>query len=78
MALANANVLEADCVIAALDSDFDNLMIAMTCQELGTDMKVIARSDDIQVASRMMKIGVHKVICPFQVSGEQAAQFALA
>ena len=77
MALANANVLEADCVIAALDSDFDNLMIAMTCQDLGTDVKVIARSDDMHVASRMMKIGVNKVICPFQVSGEQAAQFAL-
>ena len=77
MALANANVLDADCVVATLDSDFDNLMIAMTCKDLGTDIKVIARSDDMQVASRLMKIGVDKVICPFQVSGEQAAQFAL-
>jgi voltage-gated potassium channel len=77
MALANANVLEAASVIAALDSDFDNLMIAMTCKDLGTDVKVIARSDDMQVASRMLKIGVEKVICPFQVSGEQAADFVL-
>jgi voltage-gated potassium channel len=77
MALANANILEAQCVIAALDSDFDNLMIAMTCKDLGTDVQVIARSDDMQVASRMMKIGVDKVICPFQISGEHAAEFAL-
>ena len=75
--LANANVLEAQCVIAALDSDFDNLLIAMTCKDLGTDVQVIARSDDMQVASRMMKIGVDKVICPFQLSGEHAAQFVL-
>ena len=77
MALADANVLGAEFVIATLDSDFDNLMIAMTCKDLGTDVKVIARSDDMQVASRMMKIGVEKVICPFHVSGEQAAQFAM-
>ena len=76
MALANANVLDAKCVIAALDSDFDNLMIAMTCKDLGSGVKVIARSDDMQVASRLMKIGVEKVICPFQLSGEHAAQFA--
>lgn len=76
MALASANVLEAKYVVASLDSDFDNLMISMTCKDLGTDVKVIARSDDMQVASRMMKMGVEKVICPFQLSGEQAAEFA--
>jgi voltage-gated potassium channel Kch len=52
-------------------------MIAMTCKDLGTDLKVIARSDEMQVASRMMKLGVEKVICPFQISGVQAAEFAL-
>lgn len=76
MALASANILDAKFVVASLDSDFDNLMIAMTCKELGTDVQVIARSDDMQVASRMMKLGVEKVICPFQLSGEQAAEFA--
>ena len=76
MALASANVLEAKCVIAALDSDFDNLMIAMTCKDLGSGVKVVARADDMQVASRLMKIGVEKVICPYQLSGEHAAQFA--
>jgi voltage-gated potassium channel len=76
LTLSSANVLKAKSVIAALDSDFDNLMIAMTCKDLGTDLKVIARSDDMQVASRMWKIGVEKVICPFQLSGQTAAEFA--
>ena len=78
VSLADANVMEANCLVAALDSDFDNLMIAMTCKDLGTDITVIARSDEVQVASRMMKLGVEKVICPFQISGVQAAEFALA
>lgn len=73
IALADANVLDAKCIVAVLDSDFDNLMIGMTCKDLGTDIKVIARSDDFQVASRMSKIGVDNVICPFQLSGEKAA-----
>ncbi|MFK7765591.1 MAG: TrkA family potassium uptake protein [Mariniblastus sp.] len=77
MALATANVLEASWLVAALESDFENLMISMTCKDLGTDIKVIARSNDLDVASRMMRIGVDKVICPFQLSGEQAAEFAL-
>lgn len=77
LTLSSANILKAKSVIAALDSDFDNLMIAMTCKDLGTDLKVIARSDDMQVASRMWKIGVEKVICPFQLSGEMAAEFAV-
>ncbi len=78
MALADANILDAKCVVAVLDSDFDNLMISMTCKDLGTDIKVIARSDDFQVASRMSKIGVDNVICPFQLSGEKAAQLVFA
>lgn len=77
LALSSANVLEARCVIAATESDFDNLMIAMTCKDLGTELHVIARSDDRHVASRMMKLGVEKVISPFQISGEQAASFAI-
>ena len=53
------------------------MMISMTCKDLGTEIKVIARSDDSNVASRLIKIGVEKVICPYQLSGEQAAEFAL-
>lgn len=74
LALADANVLMAKTVVAALDSDFDNLLIAMTCKDLGTNVQVIARSDDLRVASRMKRAGVDEVICPHQLSGEHIAQ----
>jgi voltage-gated potassium channel len=77
LALANANVFDARCVVATLDSDFDNLLIAMTCKDLGTEVKVIARSEDVEVASRMSKIGVDSVICPHYISGQQAAKLAM-
>ena len=74
MAPFDANVLAAKNVVAALASDFDNLLIAMTCKDLGTDIKVVARTDDSRIAGRMLKAGVDNVICPFQLSGEHAAQ----
>jgi len=73
MSLADANVLTAQSIVATLDSDFDNLLIVMTCKDLGTNIKVVARSDDTRVASRMLKAGVDEVICPFQLSGEHVA-----
>lgn len=77
LALANANVLDAGCVVAAMESDFDNLLIAMTCKDIDPDMRVIARSEDVEVASRMSKVGVDSVICPHYISGEQAAKLAM-
>lgn len=77
LALASANVLDARCVIATMDSDYDNLLIAMTCKDLDGDLKVIARSEDVDVASRMAKIGVDSVICPHFISGQQAAKLAM-
>ena len=78
LSLANASVMEAGCVIAALDSDFDNLLIAMTCKDFDGELKVIAKSEDIDVANRMSKIGVDSVICPHYISGQQAAELALS
>jgi len=73
LALSDAGVLVAKNVIAAMTSDFDNLMIAMTCKDLGTQIKVVARSQDQRIASRMLKAGVDNVICPFQLCGQMAA-----
>ncbi len=73
MALFDANILSAKNVVAALPSDFDNLLISMTCKDLGTDIQVVARTDDLRIAGRMMKVGVDNVICPYQLSGEYAA-----
>lgn len=73
IALADANVLRAQNVVAALDRDVDNLLIGMTCKDLGTSVKVFARSDSTDLASRMLKMGVDQVISPFQLSGEHVA-----
>jgi voltage-gated potassium channel len=72
MSMFDANILESKSVVAALPSDFDNLLISMTCKDLGMEIQVIARSNDPRIAGRMVKAGVDNVICPFQLSGVHA------
>ncbi len=74
LVLANANLLQATSVVAATESEFDNLLIAMTCKDLNSKIKVFALSMDPSVASRMAKIGVDAIICPFQLGGEKVVQ----
>ncbi len=74
LVLAKANVLEARHIVAATERDFDNLMIAMTCREVNSKLRVFAVCQDTAVASRLAKIGVLDVICPYQLSGQTVAE----
>ncbi len=74
LALAEANVFCARHVVAALESEFDNLLIAMTCSEIGKSVRIFARADDNAVASRLQKAGANEVVCPYQLSGKYVAE----
>ena len=74
LALADANALAAGHLVAAAESDYDNLLIAITGKGLGTNIKVISCAQSNELASRMYKVGADNVICPQVLGGEQAAQ----
>ena len=74
IALANANLLSATHVAAVTDSEFDNLLISMTCKDLHSNVNVFALSNDTAIASRMLKAGVDEVICPSQLGGDRIAE----
>jgi voltage-gated potassium channel len=76
--LAEAGLLSAKHVVAALDCDVDNLMIAITCKDMGRDIGVFARSNDTAVANRMRKAGVDEVVSPSQICGDRFAELVLA
>ena len=73
LALADANCCNADCIIAATDNDYDNLLITITGRGLGEQMKVIACAKTNDLTARMLKIGADDVVCPLILAGEQAA-----
>lgn len=79
MSLADANVLGASTVIAALQQDVENLMIAITCNGLGTKLKVFCCAQNNEFTSRMFKVGASEVICPNDLCGKHlATMFAKA
>lgn len=73
MAMIDANVLNAAHLVAATESDFDNLLIVITGKGLGTDVKVISLAKSTELASRMMKVGADEVVCPLVIGGEHVA-----
>jgi voltage-gated potassium channel len=76
--LAQANVLSAAHVVAALSNEVDNLLISITCKDLGEDIAVYAKSNDATIANRMRKAGVEEVICPSQLCGDRVSDLILA
>lgn len=78
MTLAQANILESQSVVAALDSEVDNLLVGITCKDLGKDVTVYARCDTPNIANRMRKAGIDEVISPASICGDRVAEMILA
>ena len=70
LSLADANVLQAQFLVAALESDYDNLLITITGNNLGADLQVLSCAMDNEVAAKMLKVGATEVICPMVLCGE--------
>ncbi len=76
--LAKANVLNAAHVVAATESEVDNLLIGITCKDVGEGISVIAESNDLSIANRMRKSGIDEVISPSQLGGDRVTELILA
>ena len=72
--MADANALAAAYLVAAAESDFDNLLITITGKSLGTKIQVISCAQSTELASRMFKVGADEVICPLVLGGQHAAK----
>lgn len=76
--LAKANILTARHVVAAMDSELDNLLIGITCKDMGEGIAVIARSNNSAISNRMRKAGIDEVISPSQLGGQRVTDLILA
>ncbi len=70
LSLADANVLNAKYLVAALESDYDNLLITITGAGLGTNIQILSCAMTNELAAKMMKVGASEVICPMVLCGE--------
>lgn len=78
LTLAQANIANAKTVVAATDSEIDNLLIGITCKDVAASLSVIAQANDPTITNRMRKAGVDEILSPIQLCGERVAQWVSA
>lgn len=73
--LAREHVDEADAVVATMESDERNLLIAILAQRLGVD-RVVAVVDNAEYVALFEEIGIDVAINPREVTAEEIIRFS--
>jgi len=72
--LEAANICQADSLVAALDSDAENLFLTLTASGLCSDLRIIARVNAPGSTRKFQKAGAARVISPIASGASQIAQ----
>jgi len=76
-ALLSAGIMRARAVIACVDSDADNIFIALTARGLRPDILIIGRASAEDAERKLLRAGADRVISPYKTSGSEMARLAL-
>ncbi len=72
--LEAARICEADSLVAALDSDAENLFLTLTASGLCSKLRIIARVHEPESARKFHKAGARRVVSPISTGANQIAQ----
>jgi len=75
--LRRAGIERAAGVVACVDSDAENIFIALTARELRSDILIIARASAEDSEKKLLRAGADRVISPYKTSGSEMARVAL-
>jgi voltage-gated potassium channel len=75
--LRAAGIDTAQAVIACVDSDAENIFIALTARELRADIRIIARASVEESEKKLLRAGADRVVSPYKTSGVEMARMAL-
>jgi voltage-gated potassium channel len=75
--LLGAGIRRARAVIACVDSDADNIFIALTARELAPDILIVARASVEDSEKKLRRAGADRVISPYKTSGAEMARVAI-
>jgi voltage-gated potassium channel len=75
--LLGAGVKRARAVIACVDSDADNIVIALTVREFAPEVLIVARASADDSEKKLLRAGADRVISPYKTSGSEMARIAL-
>ncbi|MGO9955099.1 MAG: potassium channel family protein [Solirubrobacteraceae bacterium] len=75
--LLEAGIERARAIVACVDSDAENIFIALTARELRPDILIVARASAEDSEKKLLRAGADRVISPYKTSGAEMARIAL-
>jgi voltage-gated potassium channel len=75
--LVQAGVGRAKGLVAALESDADNLYVTLTAREANPAIRIVARTSDDAASARLKRAGADRTIAPTQIGGRELVQHLL-
>ncbi len=72
--LMEAGIKVARGLLALLDSDPENLFLALTAREMNPTLHIVARADECTSEKKIIRAGADTVVSPFAVTGRQIAE----
>jgi voltage-gated potassium channel len=75
--LISAGVQRARALVAALDTDADNVYVTLSTRALRPDIVIIARARSEESTAKLLRAGADRVVNPQLIGGRRMAAFAL-
>ena len=75
--LEKEGIKRAKCLIAAADSDVENVYVTLTAKDLNPGITVVARASHKYTESKLRKAGADRVISPYFIAGSRMASMAV-
>ena len=77
LVLESAGIAHARALIAALDTDADNVYVTLSGRALRPDLVIIARARTQSSKSKLLRAGANRAVNPQLIGGRRMASFAL-
>jgi voltage-gated potassium channel len=74
--LVEAGILNAGGLIAAVDSDADNVFVVLSARKLNPKLHIVARASSDETAAKLQIAGADRTLSPYAVGGRRLAALA--
>ncbi len=75
--LAQAGVIRASGLVAAVDSDADNVFVVLSARTANPNLHIVARTDSDESANKLKVAGADRTLSPYAVGGKRLARLAV-
>ncbi|HVA25968.1 MAG TPA: potassium channel family protein [Chloroflexota bacterium] len=75
--LEHAGIANAKCLIAAVNTDADNLYVTVAARVLRPDLLIVARANTSEAEQRLKFAGADHILSPYKTAGRLMAQMAV-